>query len=311
MMRYVVVLICAAMLLTGCRGGAKREAKEREAKSYRFAWVAPPAGVTDSARLSYMREHYWDRFDFADTLTTVKADTTEMLRVFATYVSEYVGATNQEPIRALMRRASASRPMFDYFVMLADKVLYDPNSPLRSDELYIAVLEAQVATPLYDKYERMAPEYTLHLVSQNRVGHTANDFRYTLSSGKSGYLHAIKSDFTIIYINNPDCPMCRDITAQLVASPVISEAERSGRLKILAIYPDRDLDAWHKNLPKYPKSWINAYDMDCVIERQRLYDLKAIPSLYLLDGAKRVLVKDSVNVGELEYMLTRKMEEKR
>ncbi|MBQ1225232.1 MAG: DUF5106 domain-containing protein, partial [Alistipes sp.] len=84
MMRYVVVLICAAMLLTGCRGGAKREAKEREAKSYRFAWVAPPAGVTDSARLSYMREHYWDRFDFADTLTTVKADTTEMLRVFAT-----------------------------------------------------------------------------------------------------------------------------------------------------------------------------------------------------------------------------------
>ena len=47
-----------------------------------------------------------------------------------------------------------------------------------------------------------------------------------------------------------------------------------------------------------------------MIERQRLYDLKAIPSLYLLDRAKRVVVKDSVDVGELEYMLKRKMEKR-
>ena len=300
-MRYIGVVICALLLLAGCRSSSKSEPK-----SYRFAFVSPPSGLTDSARMAYMRDHYWDKFDFSDSLATVKADTTEMTRAFAIYVADYVGPTNQEPIRHLMRKASASRSMFDYFVHLATTVLNDANSPLRSDELYMAVLEAQVATPLYNKYERMAPQYDLHIVSQNRIGHIANDFRYTLASGKIGSFHAIKSDFTLLYINNPDCAMCRDITAQIVHSPILTEAERAGRLKIVALYPDRDLEAWRNHLSEYPKSWINCYDDGCVIERQRLYDLKAIPSLYLMDSQKRVLVKDSTNVGELEYVLNLK-----
>jgi hypothetical protein len=53
-----------------------------------------------------------------------------------------------------------------------------------------------------------------------------------------------------------------------------------------------------------PKEWINSYDRGCHIERENLYNISAIPALYLLDKDKIVLVKDSTNVGEIEYRLS-------
>ncbi len=259
--------------------------------------------ATTEQQVAYMRDHFWDKFDFADTLYTTKADTLEMLRAYAGYVGNFVGPLNQEPIRKLMKRASVSKKMFDYFVMLAEKVLHDPNSPLRSDELYIAVLEAQLASPHYDKYEKMAPEYDLRIVSQNRIGQPANDFRYTTKLGRESNLYSLKSDFVIVYINNPGCSMCREITEALKQSVIITELQRAGRLKVLAIYPDENLDEWYKHLADMPSEWINGYDRGCRIERENLYNVNAIPALYLLDKDKIVLVKDSTNVGEIEAQI--------
>lgn len=301
-MRNSILAIILAILCVGCAEAPKEKSTP---KSYRFSYVLPPMHITQEQKGAYMAEHFWDNFDFSDTLYTTKADTTEMLRAYATFVGSVVGPTNQEPIRKLMQRASASKKMFDYFAMLSDKVLHDPNSPLRSDELYIAVLEAQIASPLYDKYEKMAPEYELNIVSQNRIGHKANNFYYTTKSGSRGNLYAIKCDFVIVYINNPGCSMCRDITMALKGSPTIAEMQRRGRLKIVAIYPDENLDEWRKHLGDMPSAWINGYDRGCHIDREKLYNINAIPALYLLDKEKVVLVKDSTNVGEIEYILQR------
>lgn len=260
--------------------------------------------MTEEQTFAYVRDHYWDNFDFADSLWTTKADTMDMTRVYVDYIANFVGPINQEPIRKLMQRASASKPMFDYFVSLSEKVLHDPNSPYRSDELYIAVLEAQLASPLYDKYEKMAPEYDLRIVSQNRIGREANDFDYTLKSGATHNLHSLKSDFVIVYINNPGCSMCREITQALKQSPLISDLQRKGALKVLAIYPDEDLNEWHKHYAEMPAEWINGYDKGCLIGRGNLYNISAIPALYLLNKDKIVLVKDSTNVGEIEFALS-------
>mgnify|MGYP002527024690 FL=1 len=48
--------------------------------------------------------------------------------------------------------------------------------------------------------------------------------------------------------------------------------------------------------------WINGYDKKQTIEQNNLYDLKAIPTLYLLDKDKTVLLKD-VTTKEIEEYL--------
>ena len=299
MRRFAIAIVLIAL----CLGCAPKKSKPTQTKSYHFRYVQIPMQIPQEQHRAYLCDHYWDKFDFADTLWTTKADTVEMLRVYAAYVADIVGPIDQQPIRKLMQKASVSKRMFDYFGMLSEKVLHDPNSPYRSDELYIAVLESQIASPHYDKYEKMAPEYDLRVVSQNRIGQPANDFDYTIKSGRTSNLYSLKNDFVIVYINNPGCSMCRDITEALKQSQIISDMQRKGRLKVLAIYPDEQLDEWHKHFADMPSAWINSYDKGCRIGRENLYNISAIPALYLLDKEKKVLVKDSTNVGEIEAVL--------
>ena len=50
---------------------------------------------------------------------------------------------------------------------------------------------------------------------------------------------------------------------------------------------------------------INAYDAGQKITERQLYDLKAMPTLYLLDKDKRVILKDAP-VEQIEQWLTEK-----
>ena len=99
--------------------------------------------------------------------------------------------------------------------------------------------------------------------------------------------------------------MCERIRAEIVASPLLSEMIRAGRLEVLALYPDEDLTAWRAHAPQVPSLWINAYDAGARISKEEFYDLKAIPSMYLLDRDKRVLAKDAFEVGYIEWLLDR------
>jgi hypothetical protein len=140
---------------------------------------------------------------------------------------------------------------------------------------------------------------------QNRLGQPANDFRYTLASGASGTLYGLQAEYVLLFINNPGCAMCREIREAITSSPMLSEMIERGRLKVLALYPDEDLTEWRDYRDHIPASWINAYDAGARISKEELYDLKAIPSMYLLDRDKRVLAKDAFEVGYIEWLLDR------
>lgn len=56
-------------------------------------------------------------------------------------------------------------------------------------------------------------------------------------------MHGLRSEYTVLFFNNPGCPACRDIAGQMVASPEITQRVRDGRLTVLAVYPDEDLKA--------------------------------------------------------------------
>lgn len=311
------VLLVLAMVFASCgsttRKGTPRTAevsKPASVPARRFIPALPPSTLQGEAYTEYMAEHYWDRFDFTDTTFIAEVEPQHMTTAFAVYVSEYVTDTTANRLMSrLMARATSSRQMFDYFLRMAEVVLHDPNSPLRNDEKYIPVLEATVASPLYDEVERLPYEYDLEIARQNRVGRAANDFTLTLDGGRSMRMYDIEADYLLIFISNAGCPMCREVKEQIVASPLLNELTERGTLKVVALYPDEDLAAWHEQTKEYPEAWICAHDSGQLIERERLYDLKAIPALYLLDREKRVMAKDCTDVAYIEELITRAEEQ--
>lgn len=314
-MKNIVISVFILVILlsfTACRQRASVSTSEPSVlsaeispvKVRKFIPAIAPSTLSPDEQRAYMVEHYWDKFDFADTTFIAEVDTSHMATAFAIYAAGYLpDSLAEQGMTRLMQRASASRRMFDYFMMLADAVLYNPNSPLRNYEKYIPVLRVATTTPLYDEYERMPYEHDLKMALQNRVGELANDFVYTLGDGSSGRMSDIRAEYLLLFISNPGCPMCRDIREQIVASPHMNELMERGKLKVLVIYPDEDLAAWREHISDYPQLWINAYDKDMVLTREELYDLRAIPSLYLLDKSKKVMAKDCVDVEYIEHLI--------
>ena len=77
-----------------------------------------------------------------------------------------------------------------------------------------------------------------------------------------------------------------------------------GQMKVLTVYPDENVALWKELLFELENKWINAYDKDGVLTTERLYDLKAIPALYLLDSDKRVMAKDCTDVEYIEQPIS-------
>lgn len=226
---------------------------------------------------------------------------------FRTFLNLTVAPVPTDSVRyvldTLLRFYGEDSAAFRQLVAFLTPPLSDPNSQLRNDEYYIPLLEAQIASPYFDSLEKVKPRFRLEMALKNRVGHPATDFTYTLANGRQGTLYAVEAPYTLVYINNPDCNACEEMLARMKGSAVIEEQLKRGRLRIVAIYPDEDLTAWRKHLSEVPTTWINGYDAELAFRRQELYDLRAIPSLYLLDRDKRVIFKDCTVVDWIEMYL--------
>ena len=315
LLQFISLLLVGIITIgISCRGRSDSRSADSAATEQRvdadvkptrtFIPSFPPALLPEEQKRAYNIEHYWDKFDFADTTFLEEVEFQEMLTAYAVYVGGHLPDSLARPAMSrLMQKASSSKLMFNYFLKLAEVVLHDPNSQMRSDEKYIPVLEAAIASQYLDEYEKLPYVHDLEMALKNRVGEPAENFRYTMASGAEGELYEIKAEYKLIFISNPGCPMCREIREQISASPKLNEMIERKSLKILVIYPDEDLEAWHAHVKDYPESWINAYDKKQIITKKRLYDLRAIPSLYLLDSGKKVLAKDCVNVEYIEHVV--------
>jgi len=116
-------------------------------------------------------------------------------------------------------------------------------------------------------------------------------------------MYDIRANHLILYFNNPDCPACIEMKSAITASPIITAKLNSGDLKILSIYTDNDETLWLNHLAEYPKQWLHGRDEDEYLYKNKVYDLRAIPTVYLLDKDKMVLLKDCVDVREIEMVL--------
>ncbi len=314
-MRKVLMFGAALFVCASCGGRQKTTpvSDTAEAGQGVETYVLPkiPAMLTGEAELTeYLAQHYWDNFNFSDTTNISKPDYTE--QAFVNYVDILLKSPHDigdAGIRTMFRKAAVDKAMFQHFAEMSEEYLFEPNSPFRDDEYYITVLESVLANPALDEWERIRPQEQLRMSLKNRVGTPAADFRYTLESGATGTLYGLKAPYTLIFINNPGCTACKETMQGIQASPFLMQLIEAGKLVVLAIYPDEDLAEWRKYAPHMPAGWINSYDRELKMKKEELYDLKAIPTLYLVDKDKKVMLKDVTSVPMIEQTMYQNLQQ--
>ena len=290
-------ILCITMFisflgLASCGGGSQSQAQKGPKP---FVMPTIPAIMTDPQdRANFLAGHYWDHFDFKDTSVVGQPQVAE--QAFANYIEilpHVTPSVASASIQHVLSEAQAEPKVFTFFKDLFEKYLYDPNSPMRNEELYLTVLEHMIDLLMVDGFDKGQISSQLESIRLNRPGQIATDFVYTLPTGRQGRMHDIKSEFLVIFFNNPGCTSCGEIQYGFEQSQIFKEMQDRGRLKILAMYVDEDFVAWEEHRTSMPAHWINGYDASLTIRKDKLYDLRAIPNLYLLDKDKRVILRDT------------------
>ena len=272
MMRIrILCLLSFTFIFGACNGQEVKKTETGNTHERTFQMVSIPSVITEpEERAVYLVKHY--------------PEITEQA------TSDYIDLIKSVPPKAasssvkdMMNRASADSSMFVYFAGIYEKYLYDPNSPMRDESLFIYVLEAILEAPVLDDVNKIRPAHLLELALKNRVGEPAADFTYTLADGREETLYRTKADYLLLFFYNPDCQACKEITD---------------------VYPDEDMEAWRNHISYMPADWINSYDSAVSLKNDEIYDLKAIPTLYLLDKDKKVVLKD-VTFEQVENYLKR------
>lgn len=204
---------------------------------------------------------------------------------------------------SLLTIAVKDSAVFFQTVSYLEKPFGNPNSAYRNEEYYAQVLTAKMKSEWIDSTTKSMTREKLYLLMQNRPGSLANDFTYATASGAKKKLYDIKVDHVLLYFYNPECNACKEMKTALQSSSIISEKVKSGELKILAIYTDKDEMVWLNQLCEMPEEWIHGRDENEYLYKNKLYDLRAIPTVYLLDKDKKVVLKDCVNIGMIEEVL--------
>ena len=263
----------------------------------------PSILTSPEARADYIVTHYWDKIDFNKTIETGNKDVIEQAWVDYCDVLNYVPLTTaQKAIKSTISNINQNKINFKTVTDLADKYLYNPNSPMRNEEFYIPVLEAMSESPMLTQAEKIAPKARLRLAHKNRVGTQAIDFTYTIASGKQQTLYNTKAKYIIVFFNNPGCHACTETIEELKSATFLNNLLNQGQLSIISFYPDEELDEWKKHYKDFSTQWINSYDLNQTVQTKTLYDLKAIPTLYLLDANKKVLLKDATTKAIEQYL---------
>lgn len=272
----------------------------------KFPFPAIPELLTSpDERRDYLLTHYWELFDFADTTLVNNRDVTEQGFVNFIALLNEGGVTKRLARESLenwcggfMTEAHARKVL----MRMADDYLYNPNSPFYNEALYRLYLEALLKKLPADDVRRSTFDFRLKLLKRNNVGQKATDFVYYLPGGERYTLAAtsVKNDRLLLVFYDPECESCHAVLGQMAADGRLAAAVRNGRLSVLAVYTEGNEAAWRKALPDMPEGWMVGTDREAV-KNGALYDLKAMPSLYLLDGKKTVLLKDArfENVMEL------------
>ena len=260
--------------------------------------------MTEQKKEVIQPEHFWDEYDFTDTMMLNRPEAIETKLV--EYLSHLPYLTNQqacENIRKLVVKTRANSVINRWFLKRLEHYLYEPDSPLQNDDYYISVLEEALNSGCWSGMMRVRPSYQLKMLKKNRTGTITTDFAIALPTGKTQNLWDISAKRTLLLFYDPNCEHCREVIQELSQSGVIDAMlSRCKELSLVTVCAGENMAAWKKYLPLLPSTWVNGFDAENVLMKKEFYLLRSFPSMYLLGEDKQVLLKEPTMDEVLIYL---------
>ena len=245
-------------------------------------------------RAGYLSEHYWDNYNFADTLLLKSKEVTEQGFVnFIDILNRFnldnaskgvahkdiaqKGITRkditQQGIACFTRKAFSNAAAKERFENLIEHYFEDQLSPVRNDRVYLIFLEEMKNSPCFDETEKERIAFKIKTTNKNLPGDIAINFKFKDESGKEHQLSDYKDQKVILYFYDPDCENCHKVSAWLKQQTIPAD------IKVLKMIADNHISY--------------------------MYSLKNMPTIFLLDKENKVILKDCTAQELIENISTK------
>lgn len=255
-------------------------------------------------RAGYLSEHYWDNYNFADTLLLKSKEVTEQGFVnFIDILNRFnldnaskgvahkdiaqKGITRkditqqgiaqkditQQGIACFTRKAFSNTAAKERFENLIEHYFEDQLSPVRNDRVYLIFLEEMKNSPCFDETEKERIAFKIKTTNKNLPGDIAINFNFKDESGKEHQLSDYKDQKVILYFYDPDCENCHEVSAWLKQQTI------PANIKVLKMIADNHISY--------------------------IYSLKNMPTIFLLDKENKVILKDCTAQELIENISTK------
>ena len=253
----------------------------------------PSSIINAEERADYLLAHFWDPLDFKDTLLSHNGMLME--QTFVNFLSVMPHATETGRaigVNALLKKAEADTVSYRKIRDLAETYLYEPDSPMLSEDFYILFLRNYAETPMLGEGQKERAKAQLEIVMMNRPGTPAPDFDFITRHGEKSSLYDVESKGDILlFFYDPGCATCMEAKKEITGNRKLKEAIESGSLTVVAVYSGPEKLLWERQASEMPEEWIVGYEPESIEERE-LYDFRGMPTIYLLDKYKIVKKKD-------------------
>lgn len=240
-------------------------------------------------RAGYLSEHYWDNYNFADTLLLKSKEVTEQGFVNFIDILNRFNLDNaskgvahkdiaqkditQKGIACFTRKAFSNAAAKERFENLIEHYFEDQLSPVRNDKVYLIFLEEMKNSPCFDETEKERIAFKIKTTNKNLPGDIAINFKFKDESGKEHQLSDYKDQKVILYFYDPDCENCHEVSAWLKQQTIPAD------IKVLKMIADNHISY--------------------------IYSLKNMPTIFLLDKENKVILKDCTAQELIENISTK------
>lgn len=269
-----------------------------------------PNGQVDSSfAYNYYKAHYWDGFDFQDDrLINSPIYDAKLDEYMNKVVIPYVDSVEKEA-DILLKKTRGTKELFKYTLHW---LTYNAETSkvMGMDEVFVYLVENYhmkgdadwIGNDDLQKYIKRVRE-----IAPNVIGNVAPEIRMKDVNGKETPLSSIKSKYTVVAFWEPSCGHCQKEIPLL--DSVYKAVLKAKGVTVYAVRTDDPVKQWQEFIQKHHlEEWTNVYDPEGKSNYHAEYDIKATPSIYLLDEKKIIRGKrlDHSNIAEVINMLERK-----
>lgn len=240
-------------------------------------------------RAEYVIDRYWDAMDWRDTVLTRDDRFMEQCAADFYAVTQHTDSvTASAAVKKMLDGASADPEAYRRIAEISQVYLFEPESPVADDELFLAVADRLMADRRLGEADMLRLADAHRAAVLNRVGRRASDFEFVGSDGlRSSLYDAVKTNSrTIVMFYDPDCHDCMDFERHLADAGL-----KDTGVIMISPYGEQD-GLWARHAATMPAEWIVGLPVDEEFEDEEIYDLRAIPTVLLLDREATVIAKN-------------------